>query len=52
MVNHLDVLENDCTFQLCSWHSAEAVKVNLIKEDYPQKINEAKDVGIYSLIGD
>lgn len=50
MFNHLDVLETDCTLQLCSWHTAEAVKEHLIKEGYPKKIREAKDVGIYGLI--
>lgn len=50
IVNHLDILESDCTLHLCLWHIAEAVKVRLIKEGYPKEIREAKDIWIYSLI--
>ncbi len=48
MVNYLDILENGCTAQLYLWHAVEAVKARLIKDNYPKKIKEAKDVEIHN----
>ena len=50
LVNHLDALGSDCTLQLCCWHSAEALKAQLINEGYPKEVREQKEVGLHSLI--
>lgn len=36
--------------QLCSWHTAEALKAQLIKKGYPKEIRKQKDIGLHSLI--
>ena len=40
LVNHLDALKSVCILQLCFWHTAEALKAQLIKKMYFKEIKE------------